>query len=245
MLRSIRLPLAIAALAAVPCLVPVPAAADEFIPVPGFVPKADTYLCPNAEGAGAIDCYLEAVEHLYTMCRHIKSIEVLEFGYEKAEEGVNSAKTEYCVDKHKVSITRPYQAALKQATGNRTIVDHLRALQERWARALAELKWVPGESDSEYKDRVAQPYAFFHERADAVRAVLASMKSKPTPALAGAKKPAAAGAAKPAVATVVAPAVTPPPAPVAGAGPVDAAGAGTAPAAGAGPAAAAAAKAAN
>ena len=45
-------------------------------------PKPDTYLCPNATG-GAVDCFLHAVEHLYTMCRQVKSIEIIEFGCEK------------------------------------------------------------------------------------------------------------------------------------------------------------------
>ena len=73
--------------------------AAEFVPKPDFVPKADTYICPDATG-GAVDCYLQAVSHLYTMCRNVKSIEIIEFGYAKSDEGVNSAKTEYCIEKH-------------------------------------------------------------------------------------------------------------------------------------------------
>ena len=38
-----------------------------------FVPKPDTYLCPNAPTPGAVDCFLNAVEHLYTMCRQVKT----------------------------------------------------------------------------------------------------------------------------------------------------------------------------
>ena len=89
-------------------------------------PKPDTYLCPHATG-GAVDCFLHAVEHLYTMCRQVKSIEIIEFGYEKSAEGTNGAKSEYCVDKHRLSITRPYQSALREATPSRTGVDGLRA----------------------------------------------------------------------------------------------------------------------
>ena len=37
---------------------------------------------------------LDAVRHLYTMCRHVKSIEIIELGFEKAQEGVNGAKSE-------------------------------------------------------------------------------------------------------------------------------------------------------
>ena len=79
-------------------LVAAPAAAQKG----GFAPKPDTYICPNATGARRVDCFLDAVEHLYTMCRHVKSIEIIEFGYEKSEEGVNGAKSEYCVDKQKI-----------------------------------------------------------------------------------------------------------------------------------------------
>jgi hypothetical protein len=121
-----------------------------------FVPKPDTYICPDSTG-GAVDCYLQAVTHLYTMCRQVKSIEIIEFGYERSTEGTNGAKSEYCVDKHRLSITRPYQSALREATPNRTAVDNLRALQELWLKSLAELKWVAGESDEQYKARVAKP----------------------------------------------------------------------------------------
>jgi len=144
-------------------------------------PKPDTYLCPHATG-GAVDCFLHAVEHLYTMCRQVKSIEIIEFGYEKSAEGTNGAKSEYCVDKHRLSITRPYQSALREATPNRNAVDGLRAMYDLWQKALAELKWVPGESDAEYKARIAKPYEVFSERSGAVRAMLTAGKGKAPPA---------------------------------------------------------------
>src|SRR5215475_13982910 len=78
------------------------------------VPKRETYLCPHND-ATAIDCYLDAVDHLYTMCRVTKSIEILEFGYEKSDEGVNGAKTAYCIDKHNLTMKQTYDAALKEA----------------------------------------------------------------------------------------------------------------------------------
>jgi hypothetical protein len=158
-----------------------PAGAAEFTPDPKFVPKPDTYICPDATG-GAVDCYLQAVTHLYTMCRHVKSIEIMEFGYEKSTEGTNGAKSEYCVDKHKLSMVRPYQAALKEATPNADAVNKLRELQELWAKSLLELKWRPGETDEQYKARVAEPYDAFKERANAVRVALAAHKDKPAPA---------------------------------------------------------------
>ena len=85
------------------------------------------------------------------MCRHIKSIEVIEFGYEKAQQGVNGAKSSYCVDKQKINITRPYQAALIEATPSKDAVNGLRTLQELWLEALAGLTWQAGESDEAYK----------------------------------------------------------------------------------------------
>ena len=136
-------------------------------------PKPDTYLCPNATG-GAVDCFLHAVEHLYTMCRQVKSIEIIEFGYEKSDEGTNGAKSEYCVDKHRASMARPYQAALREAKGSRAAVDDLRGLHEFWTKALADLKWKPGETDDQYKARIAQPYDAFRERSATVRTALAS-----------------------------------------------------------------------
>lgn len=139
-------------------------------------PKPETYLCPNATG-GAVDCFLQAVEHLYTMCRQVKSIEIIEFGYEKSEEGVNGAKSEYCVDKHRASIARPYQSALREATGSRAAVDGLRTIHDLWLKALAELKWRAGESDADYKARIAKPYEVFQERASLVRAALPPSKA--------------------------------------------------------------------
>src|SRR5438874_11997415 len=122
------------------------------------------YACPNTDGKGGLDCYFDAVQHLYTMCRHIKSIEVIEFGYEKSEEGVNGAKSEYCVDKQKLNITRPYQAALREASISTQAVEGLRSLQESWLDALIQLKWNQGETDSDYKKRVAGLHDAFRER---------------------------------------------------------------------------------
>jgi hypothetical protein len=155
-------------------------------------PRVDTYICPNSAGPAAVDCFLNAVEHLYTMCRQVKSIEIIEFGYEKSDEGVNGAKSEYCVDKHRVSMTRPYQAALREATGSKTAVDQLRALHEQWQQALQALKWKPGESDGDYKARIGAPYDTFKERAAAVRdALQASLAVKEAQAAPTAKAPTA------------------------------------------------------
>ena len=129
---------------------------------------ASTYISPNNPDSG-LDCYLDAVVHLYTMCRHVKSIEIIEFGHAKAQEGVNGAKSEYCVDKQKINITRPYQAALREATGWREAVDDLRALQQFWLESMANLKWQTGEPGDAYEDRVNRVYDELSYRIDAVR----------------------------------------------------------------------------
>jgi hypothetical protein len=149
------------------------------------------YICPNTSDT-ALDCYLDAVRHLYTMCRHIKSIEVIEFGYEKAQQGVNGAKSSYCVDKQKINITRPYQAALLEATPSKDAVNGLRTLQELWLEALAGLTWKAGESDEEYKVRVARPYVAFTTWTDSIRTSMASApKVKPAAAAKAEAKPKA------------------------------------------------------
>jgi hypothetical protein len=181
-------------LSAIGTLLVVPVATAQKDPA---APKPDTYLCPNAAGPNAVDCFLNAVDHLYTMCRQVKSIEIIEFGYEKSDEGTNSAKSEYCVDKHKVSMTRPYQSALREATTSRSAVDGLRALYDRWLKSLAGLKWKPGETDQQYKDRIAKPYDEFREQGSVVRVALTESTSKAKVAAAP-KTPAAK--AKPATA---------------------------------------------
>jgi len=147
-------------------------------PAPG--PSPEKYICPNKVRNTAVECFLNAVEHLYTMCRQVKSIEIIEFGYEMAEKGVNGAKSEYCVDKQKQSMARPYDAALREARKSRPATEALRVLHELWLKALAELKWRPPESDTEYRARVAKPYDVFREQAEAVRVALASKTPKAT-----------------------------------------------------------------
>jgi hypothetical protein len=165
-----------------------PAAAQSYLPqsrmIGGNPGPQHNYVCPNVDAKGkALDCYLDAVRHLYTMCRHVKSIEIIEHGYEAAEQGVNGAKSEYCVDKQKVNITRPYQAALREATLSRQAVDGVRSLQEFWLAALAALKWRPGESDDEYKSRTSAIYGSIDERVAAIRQFLAG--AGPTPGVSG------------------------------------------------------------
>ena len=179
-----RLTALIASAIALLALAPHPAHAQKF-------EAGSVYICPNQSDNG-LDCYLDAVVHLYTMCRHVKSIEIIEFGFVKAQEGVNGAKSEYCVDKQKINITRPYQAALREATPWREAVDHLRDLQQYWLDAMTNLRWK-GEDAQDYEDRVIKVYDELSYKIDAIRvsfttardgsaasAAPAAAKAKPT-----------------------------------------------------------------
>jgi hypothetical protein len=140
--------------------------------------KVDPYICPTTAKASAVECFLEAVPQTYTMCRQIKSIEIIEFGLKGAQEGVNGAKTEYCIDKHKLSIARPYQAALREGARSTEIVQSLRQLYDLWLESLAKLMPAVDEADEGYKQRVIGPYAEFDERIKAIRALGAAPAPK-------------------------------------------------------------------
>ena len=140
--------------------------------------KVNPYICPSHVQDSGLDCFLEAVPQTYTMCREIKSIEIIEFGLAGAQEGVNGAKTEYCIDKHKLTMTRPYQAALREIAGSKELVERVRRLHDFWLENLAKLPPSPGETDANYKLRVIAPYAGFTEQIGQIR-VLAAEPAKP------------------------------------------------------------------
>src|SRR6202162_3390289 len=125
--------------------------------------KVDTYICPTMHQGSGTGCFLEGIPQTYTMCRHVKSIEVIEFGLLGAQEGVNGAKTEGCIDKHKLSIARPYQAALREAR-NANEGQGLRKLHSTWLDSLAKLRAASPETDEGYKLRAAEPYGDFNEQ---------------------------------------------------------------------------------
>jgi len=158
------------------------------------------YICPNSDGKPALDCYFDAVGHLYTMCKNVKSIEIIEFGYEHSTEGTNAAKSESCLVKQKLDIARPYQAALKSVTHAPKAVTALRELQELWLKALAELPWKSGESDEAYKARTMTPFTAFSERiVEAQTEIqLAALKPEKKLAAKSVKKPTTKTVKKPA-----------------------------------------------
>lgn len=179
-------------LLAIAVLVAAPSAAETIGGNPG--PQYN-YVCPDADNKPALDCYFDAVGHLYTMCKHVKSIEIIEFGYEHSTDGTNAAKSESCVAKQKLSMTRPYQAALKSAIRSAKAVDDMRELHEQWLKALAELPWKPGEADDAYKARTMHPYESFAEHIVKIRTDIQLAAIKPE------KKTVKKVAAKPAKAS--------------------------------------------
>lgn len=175
-------PVFIAALSWVAAL---PAFAQSYLAKPqavgGNPGPAYNYVCPNVDAGGALDCYLEAVSHLYTMCRQVKSIEILEYGYERSDEGTNTAKSESCIAKQKGSIARPFQVAMRELNASKQAAEGLRSLHDFWLAALASLKWQPGESDEDYKVRTGIVYAYFFERSDAIRESIAVLRAAAKP----------------------------------------------------------------
>ncbi|HVO88513.1 MAG TPA: hypothetical protein VMV45_08225 [Casimicrobiaceae bacterium] len=148
---------------------------------------AHNYICPHADGQGPLDCFFDAIDHLYTMCRNVKAIEIIEFGYEKSEEGVNGAKSEYCIDKQKSNIARPYAGALREAHISKQAEEGVRNLHQAWLGSLAHLKWNPPESDEEYKARVTKPYDEFRDRIEGIRKIIATVKERVSATAAKAK----------------------------------------------------------
>ena len=186
----------LAAIAFVAAFAAAPASAQRMIggnPGPQY-----NYVCPNADGGPPLDCYFDAVRHLYTMCRHVKSIEIIEWGYEKAQEGVNQAKSDYCIEKQRGNMVKPYHAALREASISKQAVDGLRSLNEAWQFALADLKWRTGESADEYLTRTVTPYIDFEERIDGIRLIVETVRAhvKPLPAAPRAKAVASSAAPK-------------------------------------------------
>jgi hypothetical protein len=174
------LPLSLAVLAFAAAAVAAPVQAQSYLARPqaigGNPGPAHNYVCPNADGGPALDCFLDAVRHLYTICKNVKNIEILEFGYEKSDEGTNPAKSESCVHKQRTNIARPFQAALKEATISRQAVEKLRELHAYWIASLAALKWRPEESAEDYLVRTGMVYPSIDEQADSIRALLTEMR---------------------------------------------------------------------
>jgi len=170
------------AAALVLALAAAPAAAQSYLkstPIGGNPGPAHNYVCPNAKSPAALDCFYDATRHLYTMCRQVKSIEIIEFGYEQAQTGVNSAKSEYCVDKQKTNMWRVYQAALKEAFVSKEAAKRITTLHDYWIDALAKLRFTPGETDDDYKARTTKVYEVIDVRVDEIKTAMAKDSQRP------------------------------------------------------------------
>jgi hypothetical protein len=174
-------------------LIPASATADTIGGNPG--PQYN-YICPHADGAGPLDCYFDAVVHLYTMCRNVKSIEILEFGYEESQEGVNDSKYEYCLDKQKQNIAKPYAAALKEAHISKQAVEGVHSLHEYWLAAMQHIRWNRGETDDAYKARVAHVYDELKDKIEGIRTIVVLVREKTSPIGSAQAHPAAKSTAK-------------------------------------------------
>ncbi len=143
-------------------------------------PSAD-FVCPRATKAGATECFLNAVEHLYTVCRQVKAIELLEFGFAKAEEGPNGFKSEFCRRKQKASMPSYFDAALREvrAMSSCEAARTLNDLYAVWDTTMAGLRQHPNETEAEYKERIAVPYLAFAAYRQQVRDALASAGQRP------------------------------------------------------------------
>lgn len=160
----------------------VPATAQVYLAKPRMVGgnsgPAYNYVCPNVEKGTAMDCYFDAVRHLYTMCKHVKSIEIIEYGIEKSSEGTNATKTEYCIDKQKGNIARPYEVALREVAISKESVVTLKGLHAYWIESLAGLRWVPGETDEDYNLRTGMVHPVLDERIDEIRIAVEEAREK-------------------------------------------------------------------
>jgi hypothetical protein len=159
-------------------VIPLPAAAATIGGNPG---PQHNYVCPHADSGGPLDCYFDAVVHLYTMCRNVHAIEIIEFGYEDSQEGEHAAKYEYCLDKQKQNIAPRYKAALKEAHVSKQAVEGVRSLHEYWLGAMQHIRWNKGESDDAYKTRLAQAYDEFKAKIQGIRTIVALVKEKTSP----------------------------------------------------------------
>jgi hypothetical protein len=135
------------------------------------------FVCPrHAAEASAIECFLEAVEHLYTVCRQVKSIELLEFGFANAEEGLNGLKSEFCRRKQKTSLPQYFDAALReaQAMSSCEAARTLNDLYMIWSATMVGLRPYLNETEADYQQRIAVPYLAFAAYRQQVREALAN-----------------------------------------------------------------------
>jgi hypothetical protein len=143
-------------------------------------PSAD-FVCPRDTRISAIGCFLSAVEHLYTVCRQVKSIELLEFGFDQAEKGPNGLKSEFCRRKQKASLPSYLEAAQREAQvmSSCDAVYILNDLYTVWSAAMIGLRLRPSETEAEYQQRIAVPYLSFSAYRQRIHDALADAYQQP------------------------------------------------------------------
>ena len=137
------------------------------------------FVCPNADTLGATECFLDATEHLYTVCRHVKAIELIEYGFEKARDTINNTKSDYCRNKQKVSMPRYFEAALREAQNSSSCATahHINQLYAVWTASMIALKQLPDETEQEYQRRIDVPYRAFAAYKQHIRDTLVAASS--------------------------------------------------------------------
>ncbi|MDR1529729.1 MAG: hypothetical protein LBS40_04945 [Burkholderiales bacterium] len=121
------------------------------------------FVCPHTDRINATECFIDATEHLYTVCRQVKAIELIEHGFDKAEDGANAFKSDFCRRKQKVSMPPYFDAALREAQMffSCETIRHINELYAVWHTSLFALKQRPDETETEYQQRITVPYLAF------------------------------------------------------------------------------------
>ncbi|MCL2871583.1 MAG: hypothetical protein FWF41_01135 [Betaproteobacteria bacterium] len=151
-------------------------------PKPKALPESDyvlaqpsaEFVCPHTSRISAIGCFLDAVDHLYTVCRQVKAIELLEFGFASGEQGANGLKSAYCRGKQKITLPPYFEAAQREAQAKSSCeaMVALNDLYMVWNTAMAGLRQQPNETEDDYRQRIAAPYSAFAAYSQQIREAL-------------------------------------------------------------------------
>ena len=116
------------------------------------------YICPTTPTAAGIDCFLDAVPHTYTMCRHVKSIEIIEFGYDR-RAGRRQRRQDRVLHRQAQASDHaalPGGVARSRARQARRCEGLRKPVRRPGSTALPSSTPEPDEIDADYKQRVTQ-----------------------------------------------------------------------------------------
>ncbi len=140
------------------------------------------YVCPHADGKPPLDCYFDAVAApLHDVPQrevdrdHRIRLREIARRHERREKRIVSRQAE-------AEYRAPLQGRAEGGGKSKQAVEGLHGLQDTWLAAMTELQWHSGESDDEYKTRVAKPYDDFAERIDGIRTEIVALETKAAPA---------------------------------------------------------------